>query len=237
MANKLGMGCALLLFAASTPLFCESLWDPQSQGLFSGADAAQVGDSILISIDSKTSLSYSATRVDSERITLELAGGSAGTLFDFLPSGSSSGGQSLRGSEDISLSTSFAARITAIDGAGQLTIQGSRTYIIQGTEETISISGTIDPEFVRDDRMVPLSRIANARISYTALLETGVATLQAGDLVERTSETLEAETGIGAVGEVPLEDQPGSVITTLSKERQQELLLLFINRIIDLVFQ
>ena len=248
MDSKFGVCCALICVV--TPLLlADSLWDPESQGLFSGSNVVQVGDAVLVSIDAETSLSYNATRVDNERITLELSGGSAGTLFDFLPAGSSSGSQSLRGGEELRLSASLAARVVAVDETGQLTIQGSRSFFIQGQEETISVSGVIDPTFIREDRTVPLSRISDARISYTTLLEADAATLRSGDLVENavasrsTAGATPPDTAAsGETGESETADQPEPipgpipVITAISDERQQELLLLFINRLIDLIF-
>ena len=214
-----------MIVAIAQSLLSESLWDPKSQGLFSGSNAIQTGDTVLLSIDSETSLSYNATRVDNERVTLELSGGSAGNLFDFLPAGSASGNQTLKGGEGVSISASFAVRVVAVDETQQLIIQGSRSFIIQGKEETISVNGVLDPKFVREDGTVPLSRVANARVSYTTLLEPDEATLQAEDIVEESA-VLPAD----ASGAAP-------AATALSDERRQELLLLFINRIVDLIFR
>ena len=247
----------MILVVAAQSLYCESLWDPESQGLFSGSNTVQIGDTVLVSIDSETSLSYSATRIDNERVTLELSGGAAGGLFDFLPAGSASGNQSLKGTEELDITASFAVRVVSIDDAGHAIIQGGRTIILQGKLETISLSGVVDPMIIGASQAVPLSRIADARISYTTFLDPGAPTLLAEDLVDISTvaaEPVEAPVGapveapveapVGAPVEAPVEGEAataggatGGEITQLTDERMRELLLFYINRMIDLVFQ
>ena len=100
---------ALFLITAYS-LFADSLWDPDSTGLLTEAGDLKTGDIILISINFNQDLTYSSSRIDSERVSIELSGGEGQDLFSFLPSGGSSGNQSLSGSSSLALETSFAVK-------------------------------------------------------------------------------------------------------------------------------
>ena len=230
----------LMIVALVFPLSGDSLWDPESPGLLSSSGGVQVGDTVLIVLDSNTTLSYASSRVDSERVSLELSGGEAEGLFSFLPGGASSGTQSLKGEEALSLRASFAVSITSIDDTGNLVLQGGRTIVIQGKEETITLSGVADPAFIGDDRSIPFSSIVDARLTYTTLLDSGVGTLRAGDIVTTTEEsgpTTDATTPVATetTSEAAPEIEPKEVVS-LSEEKRDELMLIYLNRLIDLIF-
>ena len=265
---------ALLLLITASPSVSDSLWEPGSTGLLSGSGNLQAGDTILVNIDIEQDLTYNSSRIDSERVTIELSGGEGENLFGFLPLGSSSGNQSLRGDESLSFQTSFAVSILGTDESGRLLLQGGRTIVIQGKQATVTITGTADPSLVGEDRSLPFSRIVDARIVYETFLSTGAPNIQSEDIVEvpvspiadkaaageeaaaGAVEADETETGAGgteaAIGEAAtdetVEEAAGLVeaapaggteetTTALSEEKKRELLLLYLNRLIDLVFE
>ena len=223
----------LILIIMAYPVMADSLWDPESPGLLSGSGDLQVGDIVLISIDLATELSYSSSRIDSERVSIELSGGEGAELFSFLPSGSSAGNQSLSGSDAVSISATFAARIVGIDENDQLVLQGGRTIAIQGKEESITITGVADPALVAEDRTLPFSSIADARLTYTTLLETGRGVIGPGDIVRSVPEAAAPDATESGVAPIA----PSAPMVSLSDEKRQELMLIYVNRLIDLIFE
>ncbi|MBT3272207.1 MAG: hypothetical protein HN368_03555 [Spirochaetales bacterium] len=236
----------LILTIIVLPLSADSLWDPDSSGLLTSSGNAGIGDTVLIVLDSETSLSYNSSRIDSERISIDISGGEGGDLLSFLPSGASSGSQSLKGGESVSIKASFAVRIASIDENGQFVLQGGRTIVIQGKEESISLSGIADPALIADDRSIPFSSIVDARLTYTALLDTGAGIINSADIIQ-IEEPLAAASVEAAVGTAAEEPAPAvaeadttiaetKVTTALSEEKREELMLIYLNRLIDLVF-
>jgi len=249
------------------PSVSDSLWDEGAPGLLAGSASLQTGDTILVNIDINQDLSYDSSRIDSERVSIELSGGDGGGLFSFLPSGASSGNQSLTGSESLAFQTLFAVSVIGVDQTGRLILRGGRTVVIQGKQASITLTGTADPALIGENRSLPFSSIVDARIVYETLLTTGAPTLRAGD-VEQVPVAPAAGVGPAAAGGPATGPAAGvasaaanattgtatgtqtgagtaaagtgsPVITqpTLTDEKKQELLLLYLNRLIDLVFE
>ena len=233
----------MLFLVVVCPSFSDTLWDPGSPGLFTGAGSLGVGDTLLVSIDIDQDLVYSSSRVDSERVSIELTGGEGQGFFSFLPTGSSSGNQSLRGRESLSFETSFAVSITGIDQNGRLILQGSRSVVIQGKQATLTLTGAADASLIGDDRTLPFSSIVDARIVYQTLLSTGVPAIGPEDIEDApvgsgVAEETEAAEGAEAQPVAgPTAQTPVTTVPALTEERKRELLLLYLNRLIDLVFE
>ncbi len=229
---------AALFLITACSMFADSLWDPESPGLLTGAGDLKAGDIILISINLNQDLTYSSSRIDSERVSLELAGGEGQDLFSFLPSGGSSGNQSLSGSSSLALQTSFAVRITAVDESGQLILRGGRTIAVQGKEETVTLSGVADPSLIGQDRTLPFSSVVDARLVYDTFLSTGAPLIGTADVEDKPV----ASAAAGAEGDVAAGDalSVSSVAATtpvLTESKRRDLLLIYLNRLIDLVFE
>ncbi len=221
---RMSVVCMLALIVIPRSISADSLWDPDSTGLLIGSGDLKVGDTVLVSIESESTLSYTSSRVDAEEVSLELSGGDGAGLFSFLPVGSAVGNVSLQGAESLSVRATFAVRVVGIDEAGQLNLQGSRTISIQGKQESIILSGVVDPMFVGEDRLVPFSSIADARLTYTTLLESGAGVLRAEDL----SRPILAPTDVEVATTPEL---------ALSDEKRDELILVYLNRLLDLIFE
>jgi hypothetical protein len=244
---------AALFFITAYSISADSLWDPESPGLLTGAGELNTGDVILVSIDLNQDLSYSSSRIDSERVSIELSGGEGQDLFSFLPSGASQGNQSLQGRESLSLQTSFAVAIVGIDDNGQLLLRGGRTVSIQGKEESVTLTGVADPALVGQDRSLPFSSIVNARLVYDTFLSTASPLIGAGDIVDvevaaqtggqpiaqpTTAATEEAAAGAAASAAASAAVVAEPVTKPeLTESKRRELLLLYLNRLIDLVFE
>ncbi len=233
----------LLLIAALSG--SESLWAPGSGGLLSGDGRLTPGDIVIVEIDSSSSLSFTSTSSDTKSLILELSGGEYGELFSFLPSGSSRGDRSVKGSEEYEIKSSIGTRVEEIDDTGRALIRGVRSVSFEGKEESITLTGWLEPAFLGSDKRIAFSRLADARLIFRTLLEPGRGVV-AGRDIEEVSRSLPAGTGPigttteGAGGEpgasMPAAARAGSGYQ-LTDSRKNELLLLYINRIVDIIFK
>ncbi len=230
---------AALFLITAYSMFADSLWDPDSPGLLTGAGDLKAGDTILISINLSQDLKYNSSRVDSERVSIELSGGEGQDLFSFLPSGASSGNQSLKGSSSLALQTSFAVRITAVDENGQLILRGGRTITVGGKAETVTLTGTADPSLIGQDRTLPFSSVVDARLVYDTFLATGAPVIGTADVEDKPVTVAAAGAGAAAaVGAAEGGAETGTITKpVLTEGKRRELLLVYLNRLIDLMFE
>jgi hypothetical protein len=258
----------LFLAAIALAVPAENLTSPGFKGYLSGKSLVK-GDSILVQIDTTSKLAFTASSTDSRTFTLEFAGGVTGNLFSFIPQGRTGGDRSLKGTQELSLIGRIPATVTEVDAAGRVLVRGSRAIEIEGREESIVISGWVDPRDVEGDRTVTFSKVADARLVYRTLLSSARDVLTAEDIKEvlaalpQTAEgamviqpagtgTTAAPTAATTTGTAV---QPGAAATavttttgttqpaavppasfTLTDKKKLELLLIYLNRLVDLVF-
>ncbi len=254
-----------ILFLAATVLAApaESLTGPDFKGYLSGKGLAK-GDSVFVEIDTTSKLAFSAAGSDSRTFTLEFTGGETGNLFSFLPQGRTGGDRSLKGGEDLSLRGRIPVVVQEVDGTGRALVRGSRAIEIEGREESIDISGWVSPRDVDGGRNVPFSRIADARLIYRTLLSSARDVLTTDDIrrvlaaappttapAAATGTTTGAQpavtattatattTGTAAAGTATVgttATPAASTTLSLTDEKKLELLLVYLNRLVDLVF-
>jgi flagellar L-ring protein precursor FlgH len=244
-----------ILFLAAIVLAAqaENLNPPGFKGYLSGKGLAK-GDSVFVQIDTTSKLAFAASSTDSRNFTLEFSGGAAGNLFSFIPQGRTGGDRSLKGTQELSLSGRIPATVAEVDTTGRALVRGSRAIEIEGRAESIEISGWVNPRDVDGDRSVSFSAVADARLVYRTLLTSARDVLTAEDIKEvletlpRTADgaiviqpagtgTAPASTGTAATGTAAAATQPAPLTTiTLTDQKKQELLLIYLNRLVDLVF-
>ena len=241
----------------------QSLWDQSFDGYISGSDSIGVGSTIIVYLDRSTSLSLNASRIDSKRISIELSGGE-GDLFAFLPTGTSSSNESLSAESDAVIDGTIAARVVGIDASGSLLLQGQSSLRGDRRIETIEITGVVDPALVSEGNRINSSSVADLVIVFTTVLESNSSVLTADDLVREVAPDPEvvpileaplgaategvAATGAGtevdpagigtsdpATNESGFETPNADETLSLTDERRQELLLIYLNRLIDLI--
>jgi hypothetical protein len=142
-------------------------------------------------------------------------------------------------------------------------VSGSRAVEIEGRQESIDVSGWVDPRDVEGDRTVSFSRVADARLVYRTFLSSARDVLTAADIEEvlaalpQTPEaasvlqpagpgaastptpaaTPAAAAAGGAAAATPAPPPaPPSTSYALTDRKKLELLLLYLNRLVDLVF-
>ena len=161
---------AAVLFLAATAM-SQDMRENLSRSLFSDQKANRVGDAVTILVVESSSATNNAQTNSSRESDLSLATtGNAGSKS--LPSvGATLGtGNTFKGSGSTSTSGSVQAQISArVDSVlpnGNLYVNGNRTIIINGEEQTIKISGVIRPSDIQPDNSVYSYNLSDATIIF-----------------------------------------------------------------------
>jgi flagellar basal body L-ring protein FlgH len=237
----------ILVLAVVLPAGGESLWSPDFKGYLSGSKGLAVGDSLVVQIDASSSLSFSSSSNDSKNLTLEFSGGESGNIFSFLPQVRTGGTQTTAGKDNLSLKTQIPVVVTAVNPDGTAQVQGSRTVVIQGKNESITVTGGISPGLLDQRGAVNFSKLSNARLTYTTFLASTKDVLSPADLqrllipaaTPAGGPAPAAGTATGAAaagGAAAAPAAPAQTGLAIPDARKKELLLLYLNRLIDIVF-
>jgi hypothetical protein len=231
-----------VILAAGLGGWADTLWTPSFEGYLSARSALSAGDIIYVQIDGATSLSFQAAASDAKSLTLEFTGGEFGNLFSFLPQARSGGELSSRGRQQYTLESRFAARVTQVDETGKARIQGTRSVTLEGKQESLALSGWLDPADLVSGREVRFSRLADARMSFRTLLEPAAPVLSSRDIQQIVAALPPAAPVAGTAAQPP--QAAGSAASggqrpeySLTDARKQELFLRYINRLIDILFR
>ena len=139
---------------------------------------------------------------------------------------------SSRGRQQYTLESRFAARVAQVDATGKARIEGSRSVILEGKQESLALAGWLDPADLRSGREVRFSQLADARLSFRTLLEPAAPTLTSRDIQQIVAALAPQIAGSAAAGTAA-----PRVEFTLTDARKQELFLRYVNRLIDLLFR
>lgn len=162
------------VLAAASP---GSLYDPTGRLADTSRDfrAAQVGDLVTILVSDRASavakgVTNSARKSAAKAGAKSLAGISNSRLSGLADI---SGDQSLQGtgqtSRDLTLSTTVSATVTAVDGNGNLTVEGKKDIVINAERQTVTLRGNVRPidltvsNTVRSDQIAALSIQINGK--------------------------------------------------------------------------
>ena len=149
-----------------------SIYSNSQQGLFAtDRRASKVGDLLTVALSENFSASKSQSAKSAKNGTTAFnfpqitTAASDDTLFDsslaksFDGSGSADQNNSLRGE--------ISVTVTKVFSNGNMEILGQKKLTLNNGDEYIRLVGIIRPEDVNSRNIVPSSRIANAKISYT----------------------------------------------------------------------
>ena len=232
-----------LLLAVLTTAGAESLWSPDFKGYISGSNSYAEGDALVVQIDASSLLSFSSSSNDSKNFTLEFTGGESGNLFSFLPQLRTGGSRTTEGKDNFSLKTLIPVVVTAIAPNGTAQVQGSRSISVEGKNESITVSGSISPGLLDRKGTISFSRLISARLAYTTFLSSTKDVLTQADLKQLLAPATApgaqpagtpAQPAAGAPAAAPVPPAAGTL--TITDARKKELLLLYLNRLIDIVF-
>jgi hypothetical protein len=236
----------LLLLGGLAGLGAESLWSPAFRGYIAGGPGLAAGDVLVVEIDASSSLSFTASSTDSKNLTLEFSGGEFGNLFSFLPQVRTGGDQAAKGKQEVKLSTQVPVVVVQVGADGRAQVQGSRTISIEGKEESVTVTGRVDPALVDARRTIPLSLLTDARLVYRTFLRPARETLTQRDLQEifaaqpaaggAAAGTAAAAPSAGAAAPAAGTAQPAARTFAIPDARKRELLLLYLNSLVDILF-
>ncbi len=240
-----------LILAAGVGSWADTLWTPSFDGYLSARSALSAGDIVYVQIDGASSLSFQAAASDAKSLTLEFSGGEFGNLFSFLPQTRSGGEMSSRGRQQYSLESRFAARVTQVDATGKARIEGTRSVALEGKQESLALSGWLDPADLLAGREVRFSRLADSRLSFRTLLEPAAPVLSSRDIQQIVASlpppgAPPQAAPAGAAAAPPAGYAAAAPQTTgsaraaeytLTDARKVELFLRYVNRLIDFLFR
>ncbi len=248
------------LLLAAVAAGADSLWSPAFKGYLSGGSGLTVGNTLVVQIDASSSLTFTSSSNDTKTLTLEFSGGAVGDLFSFLPQVRTGGVMSVTGRDTLSLATTIPVVVTAVAPDGTAQVQGTRTIAVQGRNESITVSGTVSPGLVGPKGTISFSQLANSRLAYTTLLASTTNVLSPADLQTTTVPAPGAAAGApaaaaptpgaaaapaaGAAAPAAGAAAPAAAAATavpqttysISDARKRELLLLYLNRLLDVLF-
>lgn len=141
---------------------------PNGGSLFADHAAKRVGDILTVLIVESTSASKTAS---TETRTATSNDGTGLGHFDFFDlwnlqaQNESQGEGTTRRRGD--LHARITVRVTEIDENGLLVLEGTRSVLVNGEEEKITLRGSVRPNDVQSDNTVLSTFLADAAIEYT----------------------------------------------------------------------
>jgi hypothetical protein len=121
--------------------------------------------------------------------------------------------------------------VLQVGADGRAQVQGSRSISVEGKEESITVTGRADPRLVDSKRRIALSQLADARLVYRTFLRPSRDILSQRDLQE-----IFAVQPAPAAGAAPAGSTAAARTLTITEARKRELLLLYLNSLIDILF-
>lgn len=145
--------------------------EPADQSLYADPVARGAGDVLTIIINEQTSAQRESAYEGNS--SSSLSGNGSGTFSETISGSFSAGTQVSTETENSNesvqsdmLNGTFTARVTGVDEAGNLQIQGERRLTIDGVTHIMEVTGVVRPSDVRQDNTVLSTQIANAEIKY-----------------------------------------------------------------------
>jgi flagellar basal body L-ring protein FlgH len=136
-------GWFVVFLLAAGILSSESLWDPNSTGYYTGRYRLHEGDFLHVVLTGEASLSYKASRATTKSLSMTFGSSTAG--LPTLGPGNSTESDKAEASSDLKIKNfQLTVRVVSVDSRGFAKIEGHRSVLIGGGEESLSLTGTID---------------------------------------------------------------------------------------------
>lgn len=189
----------------------DSLWEPGSQGFYTGKIRMKEGDLLRVNLDTEASLSFSSSKNSDKLVTFEFTkAGQGGNPLDFLPGLKSGDNLKLQTKNELKTkNTGLVVQVKAVNLDGSLVVQGTRSVSFPSGTDTISLNGLIDPRDVKN-REVLLKNVGELRLVFATAAESTSQVLSPADYA--------------ADGR------------SLTPEKQKALLQAYYNRFLDVLF-
>jgi flagellar L-ring protein precursor FlgH len=158
-----------------------SLWRTGARAFFEDQRARRVGDilTVIVEISDKAEIDNETTRNrdNSENINVAKFGGFEKILEKILPDGTdlsqlaaaTSDSKSLGGGgidREEKITTKIAAVVTQVLPNGNMAIEGRQEIRVNYEMRELIVAGVVRPEDITSTNTIPISKIAEARVSY-----------------------------------------------------------------------
>ena len=154
-------------------VYSKTLW--KDRNIYSTSQSLKVGDIIVIRVDDISRLQF--TLDTNERKTSSVTSVPDMTITGFLPAINSSRTITGRDASEVTSRGRLNLEISSvITGTRQdkYLLQGSRTYVFNGTTNRVTVSGVLDPLLVKG-RTVDSTSVAEFRLTFDSAREGGMA--------------------------------------------------------------
>lgn len=203
MVARVARFAFVLLVWTGAALQAQSLWDPGFSGYITGHNSLQPGNLVSVKIDTKTKLAYSSSQVSSRNLTVDLSGGAAPNVLSFLPKGQTGNTSNLKDSEELDLSTVVGAKVVRLDSNGNAFVQGSRTVDVGNKQESITVSGWLNPAMLSSQGQVPFDVLADSTLVFKTGLSALTPVLTQSDITQVLSQLQAATSALGSSTAAP----------------------------------
>lgn len=189
----------------------DSLWEPGSQGFYTGKIRMKEGDLLRVNLDTEASLSFTSSKNSDKLVTFEFTKApQGGSPLEFLPGLKTGDNLKLQNKNELKSKNNYImVQVKKVNADGTVVVEGSRSVRFPSGTDTITLSGLIDPRDVKN-REVKLAQIANLQLFFSTAAESGTNVLSPADFNP---------------------DGKG-----LTPEKQKALLQSYYNRFLDVLF-
>ncbi len=213
--------------------FADSLVPADFDGYLKSGGGIKVGTIIKVQIDSSTKFTYTSAYSDSTSVALNFSGGEGSGLFSFLPTGDTINQSNAEGEDESSMNGTLAARVVELFDDGTFRLEGSRQVSIGKASQRLELSGRASVSMFDENGSIPFQSLADSRLTFISFSDTTDPVLTPDSFILPDETPVPAGEG-GVVIDNPEPPQPNTL--QLKNDVRRELLLQYINQMIDLIF-
>lgn len=225
LRGKIGMFsliCLLTLLAPVPTANADSLWDPDFEGYIVDGSGVEIGAALVVRITPSTELTLTSAYIDSSEGRLSFSGGSGTGLLDFLPQASSATSLEVEQKSSYELDTRLGAVITDRNEEGLYYLEGERRLSINGSKETLRVSGWFSPRQVQPDGSIHFDMLHRSVLEYTSPGLDQAEVLNPEDIQEAEMPEIRPETASDSLAGPESSAEPGEADAGTAAESSQE---------------
>ncbi len=206
-----------------------TLWD-EKNSIYSSIANYNVGDTLKIIFNEDSLIQYRASSSSSQKLSTSGLK-SSGSFIDFLPPAGgndaySTGSKASTKSKKV-IKNKITVQISKILNNGNIQISGQHNILINNQNETISITGIVNPKDIKNKKYVYSSDIINPAIVYRNYLVKDF-NLTKKDIIQTYSTNISVVSGVT--------QRNITKQYSLKDKKKQELILQQLNKILSILF-
>jgi len=169
LRGYLGFLLIVLTAAGAAPAAADSLWSPDSPGLFRDVKAMKVGDLVTVLVVETASSSQKAS-TDYDKSFEHANEAGVGAFLKLVPDLRFSSEQAGKASGETTLTGRLLAKVTVtvtrVLPNGNLEIQGQRLLQTNDEKQEITVSAVARPEDIGQDNTISSTFLSDVKIKY-----------------------------------------------------------------------